>query len=397
MSERDRAPLRIAMISYYLPSESKIGVGYQVDALADELGATRSSTSTSSAPARPSPAPATTMCTSPSRLACAPSASLSSCAARTCRRLRRPARAWRRLLDVASRVPDATSAPCTARASRRPCTSAGSRRSARMVLLGFSEVLASLVADRTVLVSPQTRRWTPWVKTVIPNGVDTHRFAPALRSRSTWTPRFCSSGPGADASGARSWRRSSRSVCARRVPDAAPQDGDAGCPGRASRRGHRSRPTGRRCARRGVSARVGLLPSVQLRGIRHPVCRGDGRRTACGGDAEPRSTIRDGCRQIRHPLENRRHRCPDSSGFCATATSASAGVPARSSAPRSSTSNASSTSTSASTVLLGADLRAAPQPSDAAEGKGRRTHAVTIAPRMIRRSGREEPWESPSW
>ena len=30
-------PLRIAMISYYLPSESKIGVGYQVHALATEL------------------------------------------------------------------------------------------------------------------------------------------------------------------------------------------------------------------------------------------------------------------------------------------------------------------------------------------------------------------------
>jgi len=30
-------PLRIAMISYYLPSESKIGVGYQVHELANEL------------------------------------------------------------------------------------------------------------------------------------------------------------------------------------------------------------------------------------------------------------------------------------------------------------------------------------------------------------------------
>lgn len=29
--------LRIAMISYYLPSESKIGVGYQVHELANEL------------------------------------------------------------------------------------------------------------------------------------------------------------------------------------------------------------------------------------------------------------------------------------------------------------------------------------------------------------------------
>lgn len=48
----------------------------------------------------------------------------------------------------------------------------------RMVLLGFTEVLASIVADRTVLISPQTRRWTPWVRTVIPNGVDGGRFAP---------------------------------------------------------------------------------------------------------------------------------------------------------------------------------------------------------------------------
>jgi glycosyltransferase involved in cell wall biosynthesis len=47
-----------------------------------------------------------------------------------------------------------------------------------MVLLGFSEVLASLVADTTVVVSPTTRRWTPWVHTVIPNGVDTARFWP---------------------------------------------------------------------------------------------------------------------------------------------------------------------------------------------------------------------------
>lgn len=47
-----------------------------------------------------------------------------------------------------------------------------------MVLLGLTEVLASLVADRTVLISPQTRRWTPWVRTVIPNGVDAARFAP---------------------------------------------------------------------------------------------------------------------------------------------------------------------------------------------------------------------------
>jgi glycosyltransferase involved in cell wall biosynthesis len=60
----------------------------------------------------------------------------------------------------------------------------GVKERARMVLLGCSEVLASIVADRTVLVSPTTRRWTPWVKTVIPNGVDTQRFRPRPELRS---------------------------------------------------------------------------------------------------------------------------------------------------------------------------------------------------------------------
>lgn len=48
----------------------------------------------------------------------------------------------------------------------------------RMLLLGFSEVLATAVADVTVAVSPSTRKWTPWVRRVIPNGVDTARFHP---------------------------------------------------------------------------------------------------------------------------------------------------------------------------------------------------------------------------
>ncbi|MBS1846936.1 MAG: glycosyltransferase family 4 protein [Actinobacteria bacterium] len=49
----------------------------------------------------------------------------------------------------------------------------------RMFMLGLAEVLATFVADRTVLVSANTKRWYPWVKTIIPNGVDTQLFRPA--------------------------------------------------------------------------------------------------------------------------------------------------------------------------------------------------------------------------
>lgn len=60
----------------------------------------------------------------------------------------------------------------------------GAKEKLRMLALGLSEVLASLVADVTVAVSPQTLRWTPWVQHVIPNGVDTSRFHPIEDERS---------------------------------------------------------------------------------------------------------------------------------------------------------------------------------------------------------------------
>lgn len=61
----------------------------------------------------------------------------------------------------------------------------GAKERLRMVLLGFTEVLASLVADETVTVSPGTRRWTPWVRGVIPNGIDTARFRPRGNTRTS--------------------------------------------------------------------------------------------------------------------------------------------------------------------------------------------------------------------
>lgn len=48
----------------------------------------------------------------------------------------------------------------------------------RMAMLGFSEILATMAADRTVCVSNNTSRYYPWVKNVIMNGVDTSAFKP---------------------------------------------------------------------------------------------------------------------------------------------------------------------------------------------------------------------------
>ncbi|MEY2420245.1 MAG: phosphatidyl-myo-inositol alpha-mannosyltransferase [Acidimicrobiaceae bacterium] len=48
----------------------------------------------------------------------------------------------------------------------------------RMFLLGLTEVVASLRADAAVAVSQNTRRSFPWVRRVIPNGVDLQSFHP---------------------------------------------------------------------------------------------------------------------------------------------------------------------------------------------------------------------------
>jgi phosphatidyl-myo-inositol alpha-mannosyltransferase len=173
---KQAAPLRIAMISFYLPSESKIGVGYQVDALADEL-VRRGHHVDVFSPCAPVEGALYTHVHVPL------SGSL-----RTFRfafEMRRRDLSeydvlhahgedywmWRRRVPMHVRTLHGS---CFEEAIRIR----GFKEKARMVLLGFTEVLASLVADRTVLISPQTRRWTPWVRTVIPNGVDSRRFAP---------------------------------------------------------------------------------------------------------------------------------------------------------------------------------------------------------------------------
>lgn len=169
-------PLRIAMISYYLPSGSKQGIGYQVHELATELVRRGHTVDVFSE------CPPVQGATYGHRHI-ALSGHLRTF--RFATQLRRVDFSsydvlhahgddywlWRRRVPRHVRTLHGS---CFEEARRIR----GAKEKLRMVLLGFSEVLASLVADVTVTVSPDTRRWTPWVRGVIPNGVDAGRFHP---------------------------------------------------------------------------------------------------------------------------------------------------------------------------------------------------------------------------
>lgn len=177
-------PLRIAMISYYLPSGSKQGIGYQVHELATELVRRGHHIDVFSE--------------------CPPVAGASYGHRRIVLtgslRTFRFATALRRVdfsgYDVLHAHGDdywlwRRRVPRHVRTLHGSCFEealriSGLKEKLRMILLGCTEVLASLVADVTVTVSPDTRRWTPWVTGVIPNGVDIDRFAGNATSRSEY-------------------------------------------------------------------------------------------------------------------------------------------------------------------------------------------------------------------
>lgn len=173
------APLRIAMISHYLPSGSKIGVGYQAHALANTLVARGNEVTMFSA--------------------CGPTAGADyrteTLVPAGANRTFKFALALRRVDWTAFDVLHAHGddywlwrrTPVHVRTMHGSCLSEarrikGARERLRMLLLGISEIVATVVADRTVAVSENTRRWMPWVRTVIPNGVDLVRFHPRERS-----------------------------------------------------------------------------------------------------------------------------------------------------------------------------------------------------------------------
>jgi len=174
-------PLKIAMISYYLPSGSKIGVGFQVHELATELSRRGHTVDVfSDCP----PVEGARYGHRHLRM----TGSLRSF--RFATRVRRQDFSgydvlhahgddywlWRRRTRAHLRTVHGS---CFEEAKHIH----GAKEKLRMTLLGMTEVLASVVADRVVVVSPQTRRWVARSHAVVPNGVDTDRFVPGTGQR----------------------------------------------------------------------------------------------------------------------------------------------------------------------------------------------------------------------
>jgi phosphatidylinositol alpha-mannosyltransferase len=163
------------MISNYLPGGSKIGVGYWVDQFASEL-VRRGHTVTvfSTCPPGRAVSYETVVIKIPGR-------------GRTFRFAAHVRRldlsgydvlhahgddylCWRRRAPVHVRTMHGS---CFHEALRIK----GTLERLRMFLLGCGELVSSVLADRTFVVSPNTRKWMPWVQDVLPAGVDLGRFA----------------------------------------------------------------------------------------------------------------------------------------------------------------------------------------------------------------------------
>ena len=166
---------RIAMISLYLPSESKMGAGYQAHAMANAFVARGCTVTMFSSCVRPDDARYEHVLVPVGKRG------------RTFRfawELR--GYDWSRFDVIHAHGDDywlwlrkpvrvrTMHGSCLAEAIHIPRVS----EKVRMLLLGLSEVLAAAVAHRTVAVSENTRRGYPWIRRMIPNGVDTGRFKP---------------------------------------------------------------------------------------------------------------------------------------------------------------------------------------------------------------------------
>lgn len=167
---------RIAMSSNYLPSESKIGAGYAAHRLAQVLQ-DRGHDITMFSPCRQTPGARYTHVHLPV------SGSL-----RTFRWAGRLRQLDLRRFDVLHAHGDdflllGKTTPPRVRTMHGSCLAEachihGPKERLRMLILGLGEVASSLEVPATAAVSASTTRWYPWIRHVIPNGVDREMFHP---------------------------------------------------------------------------------------------------------------------------------------------------------------------------------------------------------------------------
>jgi phosphatidyl-myo-inositol alpha-mannosyltransferase len=173
-------PLRLAMASYYLPSESKMGVGHQAHALANEF-VKRGHDVTMFSSCRASDG------------ALYRTETLSVAGSMRTLKFAGRLRAvdWRRFDVFHAHNGDFLLWGDKGRphirtvhgsSLREAIHIAGLRPRAAMGYYAVCESVATLVADQSVAVSRNTQRWLPWVRTVIPNGVDLSSFSPGEKS-----------------------------------------------------------------------------------------------------------------------------------------------------------------------------------------------------------------------
>jgi len=174
--------LRIAMVSYYMPSESKLGTGHQVHALSNAL-VDRGHEVTVFTRCRPSPGARYTTRT------VHVDGSLRTL--QFAKRLRGTdwfgfdvlhAHSGDFLLWGRTKPPHIRTVHGSS--LREAIHIQGGRARAAMLYYAACEITATIVADASVAVSRNTQAWLPWVRTRIPNGVDLSRFSPGEKSSS---------------------------------------------------------------------------------------------------------------------------------------------------------------------------------------------------------------------
>jgi phosphatidyl-myo-inositol alpha-mannosyltransferase len=173
-------PLRIAMVSYYMPSESKLGTGHQVHALANAL-VDRGHEVTVFTRCSPTAGARYTTETV--------SVEGSLRTFKFARRLRKVdwsafdvlhAHSSDFLLQGVGSLPHIRTLHGSS--LREAIHIRGLKARATMLYYAACEVAATLVADTSVAVSRSTQTWLPWVRIRIPNGVDLARFTPGEKS-----------------------------------------------------------------------------------------------------------------------------------------------------------------------------------------------------------------------